>query len=338
MKRKGLLLGIGGCCLILLLLLVSTVVYAQQKTFHLKMQVLQTEQEALTSMKEWAGKVKRATNSQVTIEIFPSGALVPAPQMVQAVGQGTIEMAYSYGGYHPGFIDIANIECGVPMAWGNIDEAVKFHFVKDFIRIAREAYAEKNIYWMTPILEDPFLLCSKKPVRSLADLKPMKIRATAPVAALLKPFGIATVYIPSEEFYTSLSTGIIDGVIYGGESAYAGLKLQEHAKYITDMKVLNPMTSAIIVNKKVWDSMPVDVREMVEDVTRGFYTIPWFVWRSKVAERDRVHFTLEPFLAEDVGKMTKAAQTVWDAEAKKSPRAAKAIEILRSLAKESGRL
>jgi TRAP-type C4-dicarboxylate transport system substrate-binding protein len=146
------------------------------------------------------------------------------------------------------------------------------------------------------------------------------------------------VYFPSEEFYTSLATGIVDGVIYGSETSYAGLKLQEQAKYITDMKILNPMTSAIIINKKVWNSMPEDIRAIVEDTAIGHYTVPWFVFRSKLAEADRKYFTLEPFSPEDVGKLTKAAQTVWDAEAKKSPRAAKAVEILRSLAKESGRL
>jgi TRAP-type C4-dicarboxylate transport system substrate-binding protein len=339
MKKVALLFGVGSCCFILLTLLVSTGVYAQQKPFHLRMQTLHTEAEAIDMGKVFAAKINRATNGRVVVEIFPSGALVPTPQMAQAVGAGTIEMAFSYGGYYPGFVDIANIECGVPMAWGNIDEAVRFHFVKGFMDIAREAYAEKGIYWITPVLEEPFLLNTKKPVRNLNDLKPMKIRATAPVAALLKQFGIATVYFPSEEFYTSLATGIVDGVIYGSETSYAGLKLQEQAKYITDMKILNPMTSAILINKKLWDSMPEDLRKIVEDTAIGHYTVPWFVSRSMLAERDRKYFTLEPFSAEDVGKLTKAATTVvWEAEAKKSPRAAKAIEMLKAVAKETGRL
>jgi TRAP-type C4-dicarboxylate transport system substrate-binding protein len=247
-------------------------------------------------------------------------------------------MGFTYGGYHAGLIDIANIECGLPMSWANTAEAALFHLTYGFQDLAREAYAEKGVYWITPVFEVPFLLISKKPVRTLADLKGMKIRATAPVAAVLNQFDIPTVYLPSQEFYTSMATGVIDGIIYGSWYAYAGLKLQEQAKYVTDMKILYPMTSAIIVNKKVWEGLPADLRGTIGATAEAFYRIHYFTTRAKDDVEARKQFETFILPPDDVAKLTNAALKEWDKEAQKSPRAKKAIELLKSLARDSGRL
>jgi TRAP-type C4-dicarboxylate transport system substrate-binding protein len=247
-------------------------------------------------------------------------------------------MAFTYGGYHAGVIDIGNIEGGLPMAWGSAAEAALFHLTYGFEKLAREAYAEKGVYWITPVLEVPFLLITKKPVRSLADLKGMKIRAIASVAAVLNQFDIPTVYLPSQEFYTSLATGVIDGIVYGSWYSYAGLKLQEQAKYVTDMKILYPVTSAIIINQKVRESLPADLRGTLEDTAKSFYRLNYYSRRAADDVEASKLFTNQILPPEDVAKLTKAALKVWDKEATKSARAAKAIGLLKALAKATGRL
>jgi TRAP-type C4-dicarboxylate transport system substrate-binding protein len=313
--------------------------WAADKPIHWKFQTLVTG-ERLPPFKDFADKIRVATGGRITMEVFPSGAIVPTKEMASAVGAGTLDCAFTYGGYHSGFVDIANIESGLPMGWANAAEAMMFHFVTGFRELARQAYDERGVYWVTPAMETPFYLLTKKPVSSLNDLKKYKIRATAPVGAVLKEFGISTVYLPSEEFYTALSTGVVDGVIFGSEYAYASLKLQEQASYIADMKILNPMTSAFIINKKAWNSLSPDLQMIVEQTATAFFPVTIY---SQYAIRDREvrmkgTFKYQLFSHDDVAKLTKAAQNVWDKEATKSPRAAKAVEMLRQVAKETGRL
>ena len=337
MKRRSIVIGIGLVVCAIWLIGMSGAAFAADK-YRFKMQHLHSAPEIVKFHQDFAEKVKTNTGGRIVIDVFPSGALVPTAQMAQAVGTGTLDMAFCYGGYHSGALDVANIESGLPMAWGNIDEATRFHQVLDFDTMIREAYAGINVRWMNPVMENPFLLLTKKPVHSLADLKPMKIRATVTIASILKPFGIATVYLPAEEFYTALSTGVIDGVIYGSEASYAGLKLQEVAPYITDMKILNPMSSAIIMNKKTWEGMPADLKGILEETSKAAYGVSYFAYRAKLDAAARKHFKATQFNAEDVAKLTGAAQAVWDTEAKKSPRVAKGVELLRALAKDHGRL
>ena len=342
MRRKKLLTGLMGCCLVLVMLTASLVAWtpeatAADKVYRWRMQTLQAlkMEGAYDQLFE---NLNAATGGRVQIQWFPSGAIVPSDQMAQAVSKGTLECAFTYGGYHSGYIDIANLECGVPMAWSNVEGAMKFHYVFGFENLAREAYAEKGIYWVTPIMEEPFLLISKTPVRSIEDMKKLKVRCTSTVATVLKPFGISTIYLPSEEFYTSLATGVIDAIIYGSEASYTALKLQEVAKYITNIKILNPMTSAFIVNQKVWDSLPPDLQVIVRELARANFNIDHYRVRTQMANEVKDVFEYQPFPAEDVARLTEAAQEVWEKEAAKSPRAAKGVEMLKKLAREEGRL
>jgi TRAP-type C4-dicarboxylate transport system substrate-binding protein len=337
MTRKRILRGVFSFCLSTVLLLLFTVPFATAQR-HLKMQFLHGAGETFVPHEEFVEKVRVATGGRLVIDAFPSGAIVPTGQMAQAVSQGTLDMAFTYGGYHPGFVDVANIECGLPMSWSHLDEAFQFYYVYGFEKLVREAYAERNIYWMLPVPEAPLLLATKKPVHSIDDMKPMKIRATAPVGAVLKEFGIATVYLPSEEMYTSLATGVIDGVIYGSYFHYAKLKFQEQAPYVTDLGLVNPLMSAVIINKKVFDNLPADLKEILKNAVEAKYSAIYYGWKMQVDAKFKNVFKNEPFAAEDIAKLTKAAQKTWEVEAKKSPRAAKAIEMLKTLAKDTGRL
>lgn len=347
MKSKMILKNSVNCLTILILFMIFTTVYfltsvanaAEQRTYRWKFQTHVTSEREVP-FKQFAEKVRIASGGRIIMDFFPSGAIVPSSEMASAVSKGTIDCAYTYGAYHSGLIDVGNIESGLPMAWTNTSEAMLF-FARGFKELVRQAYDERNIYWVTPSLETPFYLISKKPVKSINDMKKMKIRATATVGALLKEFGIATVYLPSEEFYTALSTGVVDGIIFGSDFAYYSLRLQEQAKNITDIKILDPITMCFIVNKDVWKSLPADLQMIVEEIAVAHFSVDFFgiyANRDKMV-KDKKVFTYQPsFSPADVTALTKAAQAQWDKEATKSPRCAKAIEILRSLARDTGRL
>ncbi len=118
--------------------------------------------------------------------------------------------------------------------------------------IIAEAYEEKGVVLIGRGYGSDYELLTKEPVKSLEDLKKMKIRSTGQMARLLKEFDVPTVFLPAEELYVGLSTGVIDGVLYGGPLEYEQLKLNEVAKNYTSLNLLNPgWIETIIINKKV---------------------------------------------------------------------------------------
>src|SRR5690625_6195823 len=70
------------------------------------------------------------------------------------------------------------------------------------------------------------------------------------MARVLEGFDVPTVFLPAEELYVGLSTGVIDGVLYGGPLEYEQLKLNEVAKHYTTLNLLYPgWTENIIINQ-----------------------------------------------------------------------------------------
>jgi TRAP-type C4-dicarboxylate transport system substrate-binding protein len=257
------------------------------------------------------------------------------------VGKGTLEMALGSSSYWPGMIDIAKIEFGLPGCWTTVGEVIDFYYGKGFIKLAREAYAEKGVYFLGPRYGGPYDLLTKKPVRNLNDLKTMKIRASSVMASILKKFNIPTVYLPPEELYTALGSGTIDGLIYGGIYDYYTMKMQEVAKYYTELNLMYPgYVDDLLINMKLWQSLPPDIQALLEFgmVDRQNHLMMTYVQRNVSTVRAQKIFTVGTLPQEDSAALAQAAQELWNEEAKRSPRNAKAIEMLREVARAGGRI
>ena len=310
------------------------------KTVRLRMQrYYGTENEA--EMKRFAKLVKEASGGTLRITNFRGGELVPNDQMAEAVGKGTIDMAMGYGGYWPGQIDIAAIESGLPGMWTNRDEADYLFKGKGLSKLVQEAYAEKGIHHMGQNYGGPYDLLTKKPVNNLEDLKKMKIRATPAVAKTFKALGIPTVHLPAQELYVALSTGAIDGVIYGGPLEYKVLKLVEVAKHYTTLNMITPgWTDNIFMNKKKWDGLSDEHKAILEMAVTQLCDdmYQWVNTGSREVAAEPGLFEFSALSAEDSKKLAIAAQDVWKEEAARSERNAKAIAMATEMAKATGRL
>jgi len=168
----------------------------------------------------------------------------------------------------------------------------------------------------------------------------MKLRAGGGAAKMFNKLGIATVSMPPEDIYLALSTGAVDGALYGGAFEYKTMKFTEVAKYYNTTSIVNPLVDNFIVNQKLWEKLPADLRAIINSAARQ---ARWDYYNSVMGSEYDIRSTdyagkLTSFSAEDVAKLTSAAVNVWDEEAKKSPEAAQAIELIKKLNKMMGRL
>ncbi|MDR5901607.1 TRAP transporter substrate-binding protein DctP [Halomonas icarae] len=279
-----------------------------------------------------------ASDGRIQLKIFRGGELVPNDQMFVALRSGTLQAIYGYAGYWGGQMDTAVLESGIPMAWTSLEEAKELWSERGLGDLLSENYARQGVQYTVPIFGGRFDLLTKEPVNSLEDMSELKVRATPSVSAVLEHFDIPTVYIPPQEFYIALSTNTIDGLIYGGPYDYSVLKLDEVATHYTDLNMLYPgFVDNILVNQNTWNRMSEELQDTFMEVTAEWadYRHQKFVeWNEEEAHR----FEVTSLPDDDVLAMTEAAQEVWDTEAEKSPVAAEAIEMVRDLARDKGRL
>lgn len=320
--------------------LMSTTVQANdEKTYRWRMQRY-TGSESKHLFKAFVKEVHQASDGRLRITTFTGGELVPNDQLLKATGSGVIEMSYGYGGYWAGAVDLALIESGLPSMWTSLDEAKSLWFDQGLNELLVEAYAEHKVRYMTPSFGGDYDLLSKTPVTSLDDMKKIKIRATANVSAVLDKFDIPTVYLPPEEFYTSMSTNTISGIIYGGAFDYEQLKLHETAKHYTKLSLLTPgFVENILVNQKAWDALPKDLQEILDTSVKRLAE-NHYKWLNDGTTKTLASsiFEVHTLDAKDVAKLTTASQELWEEQAKVSERNAKAVKMIKDLAASNGRL
>jgi TRAP-type C4-dicarboxylate transport system substrate-binding protein len=289
--------------------------------------------------KKFRKSVKDASNGTLRIQYFRGGELVASDQFADAVAKGTIDIVHGTGGYWSGQIDVGNIEAGLPGAWASVDEAKALFDSAEVDALLTSAYADAGAVYLGKGYGHNYDLLTKEPVTSLADLKTRKIRATSNVAKVLSAFDIPTVYLPAQELYIGMSTGVIDGAIYGGPVEYEQLKLHETAQNYTFMNMLMPgWTETFLANPAVWEKLSDEHKQILEAAIQQFADDihQWLAEGNEgVAEGTFEYATLPDA---DSKALTPAAQGVWAEEAARSERNKALVDALIANAKAQGRL
>jgi TRAP-type transport system periplasmic protein len=105
-----------------------------------------------------------------------------------------------------------------------------------------------------------------KPVKTLEDLKGLKIRATGGIADVVKALGAVPVPLPNPDVYEALRRQVIDGTMLD-LSVLRGWKLAEVEKFITANWQLGiGYTFYFVMNKNKWDSLPPDAQKVFTEV------------------------------------------------------------------------
>ena len=112
----------------------------------------------------------------------------------------------------------------------------------------------------------PTNFMTKSPVKSLADLKGMELRVAGTNAEVVKRLGGIPVAMPQSETPEAIQKGVVKGMV----SSMEILKDFKFAAYTPYATVANlPVVSfAVVMNKEKWDSLPADVKEVLEKMRR----------------------------------------------------------------------
>ena len=124
----------------------------------------------------------------------------------------------------------------------------------------------------------------KKPVKTIADVKGMKIRVQQSDlwVSLLQAMGANATPIPYAEVYTALKTGVVDGAENNWPS-YDTSRHFEVAKYyaLTDHSMAPEM---LLMSKKVWDTLTPQEQKIIRDAAKE--SVPYMrkLWDQKEAD------------------------------------------------------
>ena len=215
----------------------------------------------------------KATNGRVEVKVFPGGQLGNPAALLEGVQLGTIE----------GYENPADFFSGVDARYGTF--SIPFLFRDTAHANKTLADPELNAYILDmaeskglvgvnlAVAAESLYFGAKKPLRTLADFKGLKLRVNATPAerARMAALGATAVPMGLPEMITSLQNGVIDGTM-SGISIYTNFNLHNVGKTLTETH--DTLLISFGALSKAWlDKLPPDLRKIVVDEARKLQ--PW---------------------------------------------------------------
>jgi len=264
----------------------------------------------------WAKEIETRTQGRVKITIFAGGALTQAPQCYEGVVNGISDLGMSCFAYTPGRFPLLE---GLDLPLGYPNGAVATRIATELTEKYKPAeVADTHVLYVHA--HGPGLLASKKAVKSLDDLKGMKVRATGLSLKIVNALGGAPVGMPQGDTYESLQKGVVDATLCPVETL-KGWKQGEVISSITEVPAVGYTTAMFVVmNSKKWASLPADIQKVFTDVSKEWVAKHGQAWdqadadgREFVKGLKREMISLSP---EEQQKWKQAVQPVLDAYVK----------------------
>jgi len=261
---------------------------------------------------EWAKEVEKRTNGRVQITLFYGGTLTPADKCYDGVVKGISDLGMSVFSYTVGRFPLTEV---LDLPLGSRSGLAATRLANDFYnKFKPKELDEVKVMYLHG--HGPGLLHSKNPVRTLEDLKGLKIRATGTTARIVSALGAAPVAMPMSDSYDALSRGVTQGIVCPTESLQ-GWKLGEVIKYSTqDYGAAYSVTFFVVMNRAKWNSLPAEAQKAIEQLNAEWIDKTGNGWdemdKAGNAFAAGLGTTVVSLAAEENARWEKAVQPLFD--------------------------
>ncbi|MBI2769897.1 MAG: TRAP transporter substrate-binding protein [Burkholderiales bacterium] len=171
---------------------------------------------------DFAKKVNDMAGGRLKIEVLPSGAVVPAFQLLEAVNKGTLDGGHGVLAYHYGKNSALAIWGSGPAYGLDSNMVLSWHYYGGGKALLEEIYKSINMdvvsFLYGPMTVQP-LGWFKKPVAKVEDLKGLKYRTVGLAVDIFTEMGAAVNPLPGGEIVPALDRGLIDAAEFNNASS-----------------------------------------------------------------------------------------------------------------------
>ncbi len=210
-------------------------------------------------------QVSAASGGKFTVSVHAAGELMPAFGVLDGVQNGTVEAAHTAPYYFFGKDPTFAMDCAIPFGF-NSRQMTAWMYEGNGMKLFREFYRGFNIVNF-PMGNTGAQMGGwyRKEIKSLADMKGLKMRIGGFGGKVLERIGAVPQNIPGGEIYTALEKGTIDAAEWVGP--YDDLKLgffKVAPNYYYPGWWEGGPQLTLFVNTKAWDALTPDYKAIVE--------------------------------------------------------------------------
>ena len=258
----------------------------------------------------WAKEVEKRTNGRLKIKIYPSGTLVKFRNSYDAVVNGIADISWGAHGWTAGRFPLISV---MELPFMTSDTFAASRALNELIeKYPKMAAEHKDVHLLSLWATMPYELHTvDKPVRTLKDMKGMKIGTQAGARLVLEGLGSVPIAMGSAKIYATVEKGVADGagLAWG---AFKTWKLFEVTKYHTNAH-LGGIPFWTAMNKNTWDSLPRDIQEIITQVTKEM--MPNVLCSAVTAEGDQGRQIVQK-LGHEIFELSSAEMAKWRATGK----------------------
>jgi TRAP-type mannitol/chloroaromatic compound transport system substrate-binding protein len=229
--------------------------------------------------------INKLSGGSIDIKFFEPGALIPGSQYFDAVSNGSLDMAYTAAGYFTGKDIVFAMFTTVPFG-PDAAEFLAWYEYGGGNELMQEMHAKYNIVARNcGIISPEASGWFRKEIKTLDDLKGLKMRFFGLGANVMQKMGVATQLLQAGEIFQALQLGTIDATEFSMPTMDLSLGFHQVAKYYY-FPGWHQQTSIgqLYISKKKWD----------EFSDHQKYTIEWACkaqMLQELAESDGSQFT-----------------------------------------------
>jgi TRAP-type C4-dicarboxylate transport system substrate-binding protein len=226
----------------------------------------------------WAEEVEKRSDGRIKIDVIPGGALTKPDQCYEGVVNGISDIGMSCFAYTRGRFPLLE---GLDLPVGYPDGIAATRIANQMIAKYRSSLKELDDTQLLYVhAHGPGILASKKAVRSLDDLKGVKVRATGLSSKIVESLGGAPVGMSQGETYEALQKGVVEATLCPIETL-KGWKQGEVISFVTQADGLGYTTAMFVtMNKERWAKLAPELQAVISEVSREWIDKHGEAWNS----------------------------------------------------------
>ena len=335
MKRRDFIkkAGVGAAAAVAATAVNAPYVIAQKKTpIKWRMQTYAGPALAEHVIKNSIDAFNKAANGEMVIELYNADQLVPQGELFRAVQKGTIDACQSDDDSIAAPVDVSVFAAYFPFASRySLDVPTLWNWY-GLNKVWEEAYAKvEGVTWLSTGSWDPCNFATTKPIKSIADLKGLRMYMFPTGGRFMQQFGVIPMSLPYEDVQMAIQTGELDGVAWSGITEVYTVGWADVTKYYLTNPISGAWAGSYFANTEKWNALPEHLKTLfkLSMDSSHYYRLHWYWWGEAHYRTKGGKLQLTTIPQTEWKTIEDAAYKYWDEIAAKSPMTAKVVNILK---------
>lgn len=212
----------------------------------------------------WKQYVEEMAGGRLQLMLHDAGEIVPPTKIYDAVRDGMLDFGMNTPAWQKGKYPAGDLFYTLPGGVLEMNDLIIWIYGGGGKQLEQEMYGNELVVF--PLgLTPPEEVWSKRPIKTLADIKGLKIRAAGLSMDLWEKLGASVVLLPGGEVLPGLQRGLIDAAEMLEASYDYSLGLHEVCKYRFGPPVhMSNNIFQLLIKPKSWKELPNDLKAIVE--------------------------------------------------------------------------